>query len=96
MGLFIKEFLTSVQALLREGSQPLPKKKVTDLNVVMATFPVLGQTHRLMKEMKSNENCVLFEVCTCKMLMMSSRITNMHTVKPLNNGHIGGAVHCLE
>ena len=63
MGLFSKEFVTSVRALLREGSQPLPKKKVTDLNVVMATFPVSGQTHRLMKEMKSKENCVLFEVC---------------------------------
>ena len=65
MGLHSKTFVTSVRALLRGGLHPPPRKKTIDPIVVIATFPVSGQTHKLMKEVKSREDCVLFEVCEC-------------------------------
>lgn len=63
MGLYSNTFATSVRALLRRGLHPLPRKKTIDPIVVMATFPVSGQTHKLLEEVKSREDCVLFEVC---------------------------------
>ena len=62
MGLYSKTFATSVRALLQGGLHPPPRKTTIDPITVMATFPVSGQTHKLLKEVKSREDCVLFEV----------------------------------
>ena len=64
MGLFSKPFVASIQAILRQGPQPRPKKlKDMEPLVVLATFPKKsGETHKLISEIKSREDCVLFEV----------------------------------
>ena len=72
MGLYSKTFTRSMRALLRGGLHPPPRKKTMDPITVMATFPVSGQTHKLLREVKSREDCILFEVCCFN---MASKVT---------------------
>ena len=67
MGLFSKPFVARVQTILRQGPQPRPKKlKGMEPLVVLATFPKeSGERHKLINEIKSREDCVLFEVRIC-------------------------------
>ena len=75
MGLFSKPFATSIRALLRQGPQPPHKsRKLVDPLVVLATFPETGQTHKLINEIKSREDCVLFEVRIIGVEILNSAI----------------------
>ena len=62
MGLFSRGFVSNLRVLFHHGTQPPPKHRKLDRVVVLATFPVSGQTHKLMKELRSREDCTLFEV----------------------------------
>ena len=66
MGLFSRPFVTGIRAILRQGPQPRPKKlRGMEPLIVLATFPTqqsAGETHKLINEIKSREDCVLFKV----------------------------------
>ena len=64
MGLFSKPFVKGVRAILRQGPHLRPKKLIdVEPLVVMATFPKeSGEAHQLINEIKSREDCALFEV----------------------------------
>lgn len=64
MGLFSKPFVNSIRAILRQGPQPRPRKlRGMKPLIVLATLPkVSGETHQLINEIRSREDCALFEV----------------------------------
>ena len=66
MGLFSKPFVKGIRTILRQGPH-LRLKKLREMEplVVLATFPkVSGEAHQLINEIKSREDCALFEVNT--------------------------------
>ena len=66
MGLFSKPFVKGIRAILRQGPH-LRLKKLRGMEplVVLATLPkVSGEAHQLINEIKSREDCALFEVNT--------------------------------
>jgi nucleoside-triphosphatase THEP1 len=69
MGLFSKPFVNSIRAILRQGPQPRPRKlRGMKPLIVLATLPKMsGETHQLINEIKSREDCALFKV---KLLLM--------------------------
>ena len=73
MCLFSKPFVSGIRAILRQGPQPRPKKlRGMEPLVVLATFPKeTREAHQLINEIKSREDCALFEVKNwCKNILL--------------------------
>lgn len=64
MGLFSKPFVKGIRAILCQGPHlRLRKLRGMEPLVVLATLPkVSGEAHQLINEIKSREDCALFEV----------------------------------